>query len=883
MLRIAALLIPLSAFLSSAAAEPKAPKVPVVATPVERIKIAKDFKIELLYSVPKDTQGSWVCLCVDAKGRLIASDQYGSLYRITPPELNGKSDDTRVEKIPAPIGEAQGLLWAFDSLYVCVNKGGKDKTTGNSYSGLYRVTSSKHDDTLDKVECLRNLDGGGGEHGPHALLLSADGKSIYVVCGDQTHMPALDSTRVPPRWSEDHLLPRMSDGQGFMAGVLGPGGSIYQVDPDGKNWKLHATGFRNEYDAAFNHFGDLFTYDADMEWDFNTPWYRPTRICVAVSGAEFGWRNGTGKWPVHYMDSVPPVLNIGPGSPTGVCFGYGAKFPAKYQEALYGCDWSYGKLYAIHITPDGAGYKAEKEDFLSASPLPLTDIVINPKDQAMYFTIGGRKTQSALYRVTYAGAESTEPAKANDAFATERDLRHQLEIYHEKTDAGAVKFIWPNLSHKDRLIRYAARVALEHQPLAEWKELALNETEPQAAMEALIALIRETALDQFHTRPGGPAPEPERRGRIMAALERIDWDKLSDDQRLELLRAYGLAFIRLGEPAMPEVKTAIEKFESHYPANRTELPLRTASKDGTEQDLRSTRTLELNAMLCEMLIYLQSPDAATKTLALLDKAPSQEEQLEYAKSLRMLKAGWTMEQRKQYMAWFIKAANYKGGASFAKFVSNIKKEAVEALPADAKADKSLMEIVNTVPPVKSPQEIFGAVLAGRTTIKEWTVDELVPKTEKALASGRDFERGRQMFGAAGCVACHRFNNEGGAFGPDLTGAGGRFNPRDLLESIILPSKEVSDQYQQVLIVTADGKRVLGRIINLHGDSYSVCENMYDPGKLTNINATQIKSITPSKISPMPEGLLGRLKEEEIMDLLAYLISRGDSGNGMFRK
>src|SRR5215217_4537602 len=55
------------------------------ATPVSRIKVADGFKVELLYSVPGKTQGSWVNLCVDAKGRILASDQYGGLYRFTPP------------------------------------------------------------------------------------------------------------------------------------------------------------------------------------------------------------------------------------------------------------------------------------------------------------------------------------------------------------------------------------------------------------------------------------------------------------------------------------------------------------------------------------------------------------------------------------------------------------------------------------------------------------------------------------------------------------------------------------------------------------------------------------------------------------------------------
>ena len=80
-----------------------------------------------------------------------------------------------------------------------------------------------------------------------------------------------------------------------------------------------------------------------------------------------------------------------------------------------------------------------------------------------------------------------------------------------------------------------------------------------------------------------------------------------------------------------------------------------------------------------MLVYLQAPSAANKTLALMTKAPTQEEQIEYALSLRALKTGWTMDQRKTYFTWFLKAANYKGGHSFAGFVRNIKKEAVAEL------------------------------------------------------------------------------------------------------------------------------------------------------------------------------------------------------------
>jgi len=441
------LLLPTPAF----AQKPPAKPLPG-AQEGDQLKVMKGFKAELLYSVPKDKEGSWVSLTTLPGGKLIACDQYGSLYRLTPPPVgtkDGTKDGTKVEKLALDIGAAQGLCWAFDSLYVVVNSGPK--------SGLYRVTASTKGGELDKVELLRKLtghNGGGlGEHGPHAVLKHPDGKRLTVVCGNQTKLTEVTSSKVPKNWGEDHLLPRMPDGNGFMAGVLGPGGAIYNVSPDGKEWELFSVGFRNQYDAAYDTNGNLFTYDADMEWDYNTPWYRPTRVCQVTPGSEFGWRNGAGKYPAYYADNLPGICDIGPGSPTGVVFGTGAKFPAKYQTALFICDWSYGKMYAVHMTPNGSVMKGTQEEFVTGTPLPLTDIVIG-EDGAMYFTTGGRKTQSGLYRVTYVGEESTQQLH-----------RPKLEIEGMENDLPRIQD-WEQLSRqldtKDRFVRFSTRVALEN-------------------------------------------------------------------------------------------------------------------------------------------------------------------------------------------------------------------------------------------------------------------------------------------------------------------------------------------------------------------------------------------------------------------------------------
>ncbi len=894
----------------------------LTATPIELIKVKKDFKVELLYSVPRETQGSWVNLTVDPKGRLITSDQYGRLYRITPPAIGGNADDTKVEMLPVELGEAHGLLWAFDSLYVVVNEGRKYKPRG-----LWRVTSSKNDDVLDKKELLKEIDGG-GEHGPHAVILGPDKKSLYVLHGNHTRPIKVDHTTVPPIWGEDFLTPRLWDANHHAEGILAPAGCIYKTDKDGKEWTLISMGYRNEFDAAFNREGELFTFDADMEWDMNLPWYRPTRVCHAVPGSEFGWRGGTGKMYEYMPDNLPPVVNVGPGSPTGMTFGYGAKFPAKYQEALFMCDWSFGKLYACHLKESGASYTGEIEEFLNGSPLPLTDVVINPKDGAMYFTIGGRTTMSGLYRVAYVGKESTAPVKVgdrpqtvrvifnkeklasfgltikdavltvknarNDNFwvpepagvnettfdfplagnshdlpniavagkdgkpfplgnvatvevpAEKRTERKKLESFYGRKDPKAVETAWPYLSNGDRFLRYAARTVLEFQDPATWQDKALAEKNPIALTHAIIGLARATPKDAW--KDGKIQPK------MLAAMERVDWSKLTDPQKIDYARAYQLIFIRGGAPGATWKERAGKRIDAWYPA----------------------KDREVNAELCKLICYLQPADGVTKTLALLAKAASQEEQIEYALSLRSVKTGWTLKQHEEYFDWFHKAANYRGGNSFHGFLRNIRNDAIKSLSAEEKT--TLASAIKSVPQPTAPKFTFKK----REFVKKYTADELVPIVERGLAK-RDFDKGRNLFGEMKCFVCHRFNNEGGGMGPDLTAISGRFGTRDLLEKVITPSKNISDQYAAIVVTTTDGKQIVGRVVNLNGDKMYVNTDMLDSNKLTEINRNRIDTIEPSKISMMPEGLLDTLQPEEILDLVGYLYSRGDRNHKIYQK
>jgi putative heme-binding domain-containing protein len=267
-------------------------------------------------------------------------------------------------------------------------------------------------------------------------------------------------------------------------------------------------------------------------------------------------------------------------------------------------------------------------------------------------------------------------------------------------------------------------------------------------------------------------------------------------------------------------------------------------------------------------------------MALIEAAESQEPQMEYARSLRMLRTGWTLDLRKRQLEWFLRAANYRGGASFSKFIEFIRNDSLETFSSEER--QSLAELIARKPETKSVMENVGAIFAGRTPTA-WTLEELSAAASGSGLKGRDFEKGRRMFGAAACYSCHRFGNAGGMTGPDLTGAGGRYSAHDLLDQIINPSKEINEQFAPIIATRNSGEQVSGVVVNLGGDTVTLNTDLSDPNQRVSIDRKDLKSIELSKISPMPPMLLSMLTKDEVLDLLAYILSGGDRAHAMFSK
>ena len=813
------------------------------------------FKLEKLVHVPRN-MGSWVSVTSAADGTLIVSDQGGAgLYRITP-SVNGS--ETKVKKLPVNLSGAQGLLWAFDALYAVVN--------GGSKSGLHKITDSDGDGELDHAEHLMSVRGG-GEHGPHAVILSPDKKSLFVCSGNHTSLPEkLSGSRIPRNWGEDLLLPRRWDANGHAAGRLAPGGWICKVDPSGKDWEVYSIGFRNQYDIAFNADGELFSYDADMEWDLGSPWYRPTRVVHATSGSEFGWRSGTGKWPTYYQDSLPPAVDIGPGSPVGIVFGYNAKFPAKYQKALFILDWTYSTIYAVHLSPDGASYRGDKEDFITGKPLQVTDATIGA-DGAMYFTAGGRGTQSSLYRVTYTGNESTDPVDAsNQNGADARKLRQSLEALHgedQNEDLESIDRIFEHIGHSDRFTRYAARMALESRPVHSWRNRVLETNSPWGIINSVIALARQGSSGD--------------RSDALDALSKLGNHKLDEAQSLGSLRALQLIFTRLGDPSDEERRDILDILSPLYPSE----------------------SQKMNSELVQLLVFLDDPTVVEKTIRLIDQLGDEPvpdwgylierhkgyggtvgrllenmpptRAIHFAFVLRNQKTGWTLDTRRKYLQFFVDAAKHPGGNSYTKFLSQIRDDAIAGFSA---AEKVALDDVASVSLSKAPPKVDPPKGPGR----QWTRDEALPLVTKLKK--RDYNRGRNLFHATQCAKCHRLGGEGGAIGPDLSTAGRKYPLPDLLDALIQPSKAISDQYGSEKILTSEGQTLVGRVVRIEGKVYVY--TIDTNAKPTILDADDIERSEPSKISQMPTGLINGLNEEELKDLIAYLLSGGNKRDKVYR-
>ena len=230
--------------------------------------------------------------------------------------------------------------------------------------------------------------------------------------------------------------------------------------------------------------------------------------------------------------------------------------------------------------------------------------------------------------------------------------------------------------------------------------------------------------------------------------------------------------------------------------------------------------------------------------------------------------------REAFFDALLAARSYQGGHLIGDAMLHIREDAIATL---TEAEK--LHLQSRLDQLATAQSDIPA-LPQAPFVKQWNWDELAAELSQTQ-QGRSWEKGRAALAKASCVTCHRIDEQGSFTGPDLTQVGHRFDERALLESIMLPSKEIDEKYRLSRYLLDNGTVITGRPSSVSADVLTIETNTL-PSQTVQVKRDEIEQTSQADISPMPSGLMNVLTLDEILDLIAYLKSGGDPGASNYR-
>lgn len=483
---------------------------------------------------------------------------------------------------------------------------------------------------------------------------------------------------------------------------------------------------------------------------------------------------------------------------------------------------------------------------LDAEPI---DTITGPRDNAMpsaqpagvmtKFESMAREDESGLVRLALASSLQRLPLEQRSALglalasrgedAFDRNLPSMVWYGVSPladSDPGALVKIaggssWPNL------VRWISR-SLSSQ----WQEtpaaLEALLTEAKGMSPALQSAVLYGVSDGFQG--WKKAKKPESWDSLVAGME--------DGDGLSLVRDLGVLF---GDGrALDEIKAVVLDREADPAMRKAALETLIENKP---DDLRE---------LCESLLNDRLVNAvAVKGLVLFDE-PKLGQLL--AKEYRR----FYPNERPSVIETLVSRPAWAEALLFEMKSGSIPKTDLTAFQArqiNAFGDRELSELLAGV-----WGEVRESDEAKRKLIEDWTA-----KLDEETLSEADLVKGRQLY-AGICGACHLMYGEGGQIGPDLTGSG-RSDLGYLLENIFDPNAVVSTDYQMSILTMNDGRVLTGVVSAETGKTVSLRQTT---DELT-LERSNIEKREVSPVSMMPEGLLLAFGEEQVRDLIAYLM------------
>ena len=893
LLRRLALALAASIALAAESSRPDAPLLPLAPPGIKVGLVAR----EPLVRNP-------CALAFDARGRLFVGQ--GPQYRNPKPDTPGDTVEILIDTDGDGIADRtrtfarglnciQGLAWRGNELWIANSP---DLTIVRDLDG---------DDEADEyVQVYTDL--GNIEHALHGLNFAPDGK-LYMSKGnskglnqpgrvapkafrelfDLPDLPGVPDLPPPRTFTRDTYRRTYQDPQddwGRMGGIL-------RCDPDGTRLEIVARGFRNPWDIGFDSgFNWLGTDNDQSEGD---------RIFMPFFGADFGWAHRwSSSWTgENHLPTVPISGPVFTGSGTGITFYDHPQLPPEFRGVWFINDYLHRTTYVYRPRWDGALLQPQGgrwEPFLRAGASLFNPVDIEPgPDGALYLTgwgaelgavfrDGQQRNEGRVFRVSapaHPAADWRQPHRARPAAAwTFTELA---------ADLGSPVAVW-RTNAQDELVRRGSAIRPDLIRLLTsgglttaretWALWTLGRLEPRnPEIDAWFAATGRSLSPNARLQSLRIVAHRRREERLSTPLPAFVAEALRDPEprvRFTALQSIGQAReSRLIDAVCAAAETEIDRVASYaaWQALREIAPpekLRELLQDrrGPVRRAALLALLELGALdEAGVRALVNDPDSATAGLAGLWLAQRSGNTLIVIEPA----AGDFTDRVRVKLTPGVKPANVRyttdgsePGPNPPATKPSLEFSETTTLKAalfikGRKVGNTVVATYRKVESLPPPPAVTLTPPASAVTLAE--VQSLLPQANP--------DRGRSLFFAAGCVACHRVGPEGGAFGPELTGLGARGNAERVIKSILEPSAEIVEGFALRTFSLRDGSRVAGRLVAEQGPTVQV---MGPDSRVVTLPRADITAQESSPVSAMPP--FDRvLAAGDLADLVAWLMGR----------
>jgi putative membrane-bound dehydrogenase-like protein len=796
-----------------------------------------------------------IYVAVDEEGSLGRTPGRGRIVRLLDTDGDGKAD---VSTVFATVDHPRGVIVRGGSVWV-----------------MHPPTLSVfHDDdgdgVADRQEVLVTglttdmITNRGGDHTTNGIRMGIDGW-IYICVGDYGIKEA-----------------KGKDGRI----IVQRGGGILRVRPDGTELEVYCTGLRNPFDVAVDPFLNLFTRDNTNDgggWD--------TRVSLLTQTANYGYT----QLFANFTDETMPTLGtFGGGGGTGGLFVQDPRWPENYRNTLFTGDWGRSEVYRHELKPRGPTFDLKQEVFLKM-----------PRATGMDIDADGR-----LYVASWRGGEASVYVGPNVGFVaciTPKGLKPTPFPDLKKIDVVQLVRLLAAPQSVTRLHAQGEILRRGRNPQCTDAIVALA-SDSTAPLEGRVAAV--FTLKQLDGRNSHPAllklgADPAVREFALRALT---------DRKAELAGLDPKPFAEALSDTSPRVQVqgliCLNRLNNPAVA-RDVIPLTSRPKGSTMPTQKPVQNQPdpdrvIPHLAVRTLVSLNAIDAC---LEALDGPhwPGALWALRYLHDPRTVeglikKLGTvrTAELRRGILATLIRLyhreADYVGtwwgirpdstGPYYDRVEWAMSKRigaVVTAAVLDADPDTAAFLRAELA---RHRVSLPGLPTAGAAAKAEPENPIAVPKAtptnpdqignmpyeaaaKRTLAAKGDAARGKVLFKAQSCAACHTDADGQTPKGPHLVDIGKRYKADELVESILRPSAKIAQGYETYRFVMLDGRVFVGFVVSEGADAVLIREGN---GVQRELKRADVESRVQQKQSAMPEGLVNNLTPEQLADLIAYLQS-----------